>query len=53
MGRPGRSMENSVSECDLHCVGGAQDASEENSIMVPRNHSCDGLVKNMSAFSLV
>ena len=45
-------MEDSGVKSDLNCRNLAQVVSEENSSMLPRNHSYDILVKNMAAFCL-
>ena len=45
-----RSMEDSGVKSDLNCRNLTQVVSEENSSMLPRNYSCDILVKNMAAF---
>ena len=53
MGHPSRNMENSGAKCDLiNCGELSQDVSEEkNFSMLPRDCSCDILVKNAAAFS--
>ena len=48
-GHTSRSMEDSGAEGDLNCGGLAQEVSEENFNMLPRDHSCEILVKNVAA----
>jgi hypothetical protein len=50
MGHTSRNMEKSVVEGDFNCGGLAQEVSEENFNMLPRNHSCNILVKNVTVF---
>lgn len=45
-------MVDSGTKSDLNCGGLTQEVSEENFCMLPRNHSCDILMKNVSAFYL-
>ena len=50
MGHPSRSMEDSGAEGDLNYGGLAQEISEKNFSTLPRDHSCDILVKFGAAF---
>ena len=51
MGHTSRSMEDNGAENDLNCGGMVQEISEEkNFSMLPRDRSCDILVKNVIAF---
>ena len=51
MGYPSRNMENIGTEGDLNFGGLAQEASEEKIFsMLPRDHFCDILMKNVAAF---
>lgn len=43
-------MENNSSKCDLNCGSLTQVFSEENFILLPRDHSYAVLVKNMAVF---
>jgi hypothetical protein len=45
-----RNMEDSGAEGDLNCGGLAQEDSEKNFSMWPRDCSCEILTKNMAAF---
>ena len=38
---------------DLKCQNLAQEVSEKNFSMLPRNHSCDILVKELTTFIIV
>ena len=55
MGHPSRNMEDSSTECDSMTSGAlAQEVSEDkNFSMLPRDHSCDILVKSVATFALV
>lgn len=44
-------MEDSGCKDDFNCEGLAQEVSEEIFFMLPKNHLCDILVKNVDAFS--
>lgn len=47
-------MENNNVECDLmNCGELSQEATEENFKMLPRDHSCDILVKKVASFRLL
>ena len=52
MGHTSRNIEDSSSKCELmNCGGLPQEVSEEKNFSVlPRDHSCDILIKNVAVF---
>ena len=50
VGHTSRSMEDNGANNDLKCLELAQKVSEKNFRMLPRNFSCDILVKKVDAF---
>ena len=50
MGHTSRSLEDRIAKSDLNCQRYTQEVSEKNFNMLPRDRSCDILVKKVAAF---